>query len=61
MRILSALLIPLAGIGIAAPALAQEGACCLPPCYLCQIMTQAECVQQGGEYLGDGTVCDPLP
>ena len=61
MRFPFALVILSAVIGFAAPAFAQEGACCLPPCNVCQIMTQAACEQQGGQYLGDGTVCDPLP
>lgn len=50
-------LVPLfAGFG-----LAQEGACCIPPCMDCFIMTQQQCDSLGGVYAGDGTTCDPNP
>ena len=36
------------------------GACCLEPA-VCYLMTEAECLEQGGVYMGDGTTCDPDP
>jgi hypothetical protein len=34
------------------------GACCLAD-YVCEILTEADCLAQQGEYLGDGTDCGP--
>ena len=42
-------------------AMAQEGACCFPPCYDCYIMTQQDCETEGGVWIGEGTSCDPNP
>ena len=61
MRIAYTLLALVAAIGAATPALAQEGACCLMPCYICIITTFEDCQQQGGMWIGDGTTCDPAP
>ncbi len=36
------------------------GACCLTD-GRCLLISQAECTAQGGNYLGDNTVCDPYP
>ncbi|MHC5004811.1 MAG: DUF7507 domain-containing protein, partial [Planctomycetota bacterium] len=36
-----------------------DGACCFPD-GSCRILTQADCVQSGGEYQGDGTSCDEV-
>jgi hypothetical protein len=46
---------------IAGPVLAQTGACCILPCYVPCIdnVTQSECDSMGGQYLGDGTICEP--
>jgi hypothetical protein len=41
--------------------LQPEGACCIPPCYDCYILTEENCLAQGGVFFGDGTVCDPNP
>jgi hypothetical protein len=40
-----------------------EAACCLPgPDYPCQVMTEDECIQAGGEWLGpEFPVCEPNP
>ncbi|MFQ5413154.1 MAG: hypothetical protein ACE5E6_01720 [Phycisphaerae bacterium] len=37
------------------------GACCIDPSPQCEVLTQAECLQLGGVYQGDDTVCDPNP
>lgn len=35
-----------------------RGACCLPM-GVCLVQERLECLEQGGEYSGDGTLCDP--
>ncbi len=35
------------------------GACCLG--FACEVLSQAECLAQGGEYQADGAGCDPNP
>ncbi|MEZ4648983.1 MAG: hypothetical protein R3E97_09415 [Candidatus Eisenbacteria bacterium] len=37
------------------------GACCLPDCGPCVVMLDEECLQVGGLFMGQGTVCDPNP
>jgi hypothetical protein len=61
MRALTACLALLILAGIAGPAPAQTGACCILPCYVPCIdnVTQSECEEMGGQYLGDGTICEP--
>lgn len=40
---------------VAAPVV--NGACCVPGA-LCQILTQADCTTAGGQYMGDGSICE---
>jgi hypothetical protein len=51
----------LAGILATGSAAAQQGACCLLPCYLCVVTTPEDCAAQGGMYFGDGSACEPAP
>jgi hypothetical protein len=37
------------------------GACCLDDQGNCQVMTEAECLGQNGQYQGDNTLCAPNP
>jgi hypothetical protein len=37
------------------------GACCDFTTYGCSIETRDDCLNQGGAYQGDGTLCDPSP
>jgi hypothetical protein len=48
------------GIGVVVEPGPQQAACCFPS-GACQILTQAGCLNSGGIYLGDGTVCIPNP
>jgi hypothetical protein len=36
-----------------------SGACCLSTSGPCVVITEAECLAEGGTYYGDGTECDP--
>jgi len=42
------------------PALPPRGACC-PPGGPCRFVTEEECLAMGGEYVGDGILCEPDP
>ena len=58
--LLGVLLTPiLAGYALAQPD--PVGACCIPPCNDCFIVTHAECDSLGGIYAGDNVSCDPNP
>ena len=37
------------------------GACCPPPCYECYLVEEAECIELGGAWFGEGSSCDPAP
>lgn len=39
----------------------SQGFCCVPPCYECFVITQAECDSLGGYWGGEGSTCEPLP
>jgi hypothetical protein len=37
------------------------GGCCIPPCNECLLLTETDCDAQGGDWMGEGSTCDPLP
>jgi len=39
----------------------EFGACCLPDDCICVVVDEVVCYDRGGNYEGDGTVCDPNP
>ncbi|MFN0213152.1 MAG: hypothetical protein ACKVT2_02765 [Saprospiraceae bacterium] len=47
-------------IEVHVPECLPTGACCFKD-KRCQLLTEAECIEQGGEYLGDGKTCDECP
>lgn len=47
-------------VSAASPSRAQTGACCFG-CEPCVVLTESECIDQEGEYWGDGTTCDDCP
>ena len=60
------LLDPIAGYGslgfnepgsAACPSSGSTGACCIG--HTCSITCEGDCTAQGGDYMGDGTTCDP--
>lgn len=48
-----------AGVECCPPTGDPTGACCIADdIEYCQILTEADCIAAGGEYLGDDTICD---
>ena len=50
-------LLAVATLAFASQAFAQTGVCCIDDPISCTIATQADCLQQGGIYGGDNTIC----